>query len=103
MTQSPTNNTIRYQIEQEGQNIWRDTVPTASLTWRIGYGVHRMLISDVIFWVIVMLAISVTICEIFTGKIYLTLTLPIELVKVKCRYANRKAECDFLYVGNRNV
>ena len=29
---------VYIHVEQEGQTIWRDTVPTAKLTFKIGQG-----------------------------------------------------------------
>ena len=42
--------------------------------------------------------LSVTLCEIFTVELYVTLILKYDMIK--CKYANRKATCNFLCVGN---
>ena len=51
----------------------------------------------------IILALYVTILEIFRVQMPVTLTFTaVEWVKVKCKSANRKATCDSLF-GNSNV
>ena len=52
---------------------------------------------------IVVSAISATVCKILLIKMCKTLTLTVRMGKVKCKYANGKAVCDFIFVGNMNV
>ena len=52
---------------------------------------------------IAMCDISVTVCKIFTVKMCMILILILELAKVKCKYANGKATCNFLFVGSSSV
>ena len=52
---------------------------------------------------IVMFALSVTVCEIFTVNCAWPWPWPLEWTTVKYKYANRKATCDFICVGNRAV
>ena len=47
-----------------------------------------------------MFTVSVTISEIFSIEIC---TWPLECAKVKCKYANRKRVCEFLFVDTGNV
>ena len=47
-----------------------------------------------------MFALTVTVCEILTVEIYMTASLTFRTAKVKCKYANGKAVCDFIFVGN---
>ena len=49
---------------------------------------------------IVIFLLSVSIITIFTVEMYKILPLPFELVKIKCKYANRKPKWDFLFDGN---
>ena len=48
-------------------------------------------------------ALSVTICEKFAIEMCTTLTLPLEWINIKYKYANGKALCEFLFVGNSSV
>ena len=50
-----------------------------------------------------MLSQYVTILEKFTDQMWVTLSLTVELAKVKCKYGNRMQKCDFLFVANYNV
>ena len=50
---------------------------------------------------ILMLTISFIILKILTVKVCLTVCL--EGAKVKCKYANRKPICDFVFDDNSNV
>ena len=52
---------------------------------------------------VAMFVVSVTVREILTVEICITLTLTSRTAKVKCKYANRKATSDYLCVGNNNV
>ena len=45
---------------------------------------------------IAMFALSVTVCEILTVEMWMTLTLTFIWAKVRCKYAIRKSTCDFL-------
>ena len=51
----------------------------------------------------VMFTMFVTISNILADEICMTLTLTLEGTKVKCKYANQKSICDFLFDNNRNV
>ena len=48
-------------------------------------------------------ALYATVCEIFTVETCITLTMTFGFNKVKCKYANGNALCDFLFVGNSNA
>ena len=41
---------------------------------------------------------SVNLCEMITVEMYTILTFLLKWVKVKCKYGNEKAVCDFLFV-----
>ena len=47
---------------------------------------------------VVIFALSVTVYEIFTVKIYVILILTFEWVKVKYKYTIRKSICDFPFI-----
>ena len=55
------------------------------------------------FMEIVMLARSDTILDIFAVEICMTFNLTLECAQVKCKNANGKAVCDFLFVDDSNV
>ena len=57
---------------------------------------------DLIFGAIVIFALSVIVCEIFTVEMCMTLTLTL-IIGHGHKYANRKAICHFIIVGNCNV
>ena len=50
-----------------------------------------------------LLGSSVSVYEIFAIKMCMTFNLNVRMVKVKCKYVNRKLIHDFLFDGNTNV
>ena len=58
------------QYKQEGQTIWRDTVPNAKLTLEWvkvnSKRINQKLTCDMIFRAIVLFALAVIVCELFT-------------------------------------
>ena len=51
---------------------------------------------------IAILAVSVTIWEIFTFEIWMTWILPLEWAKFKCKYGNRKPIFNLIFDDNED-
>ena len=73
--------TLLYQTTR-GQHIWRHNVPTAKLTFRIHQG---------------------QICKMLSIPMCMSLTQIFRMGQGRCKYANRKATWNFLFVGNSYV